>query len=62
MSYRRWGDWVELVYQNEAGHLPIGSMHRLSNSGAIPLALIEIRVDAYIGEHAIIRVEDVYGR
>jgi mannose-1-phosphate guanylyltransferase/mannose-6-phosphate isomerase len=51
-----------LVHENEAVYLPIGSMHRLTNPGKIPLELIEVQVGSYTGEDDIIRVEDVYNR
>jgi len=53
---------VVLVHENEAVYLPIGSMHRLTNPGRIPLELIEVQVGSYTGEDDIIRVEDIYGR
>ncbi|WP_411903033.1 cupin domain-containing protein, partial [Methylorubrum thiocyanatum] len=53
---------VVLVHENEAVYLPIGSMHRLTNPGKIPLELIEVQVGSYTGEDDIIRVEDIYGR
>jgi mannose-1-phosphate guanylyltransferase/mannose-6-phosphate isomerase len=53
---------VVLVHENEAIYLPIGSMHRLTNPGKIPLELIEVQVGSYTGEDDIIRVDDVYGR
>jgi mannose-1-phosphate guanylyltransferase/mannose-6-phosphate isomerase len=55
-------DDVSLVHENEAIYLPIGSRHRLSNPGKIPLELIEVQVGSYTGEDDIIRLEDVYGR
>ncbi|TXM63736.1 mannose-1-phosphate guanylyltransferase/mannose-6-phosphate isomerase, partial [Methylobacterium sp. WL12] len=55
-------DDVVLVHENEAVYLPIGSMHRLTNPGKIPLELIEVQVGSYTGEDDIIRVEDIYGR
>ena len=55
-------DSVVLVHENEAIYLPIGSMHRLTNPGKIPLELIEVQVGSYTGEDDIIRVEDIYGR
>ena len=55
-------DQVLLVHENEAIYLPIGSMHRLTNPGKIPLELIEVQVGSYTGEDDIIRVEDIYGR
>lgn len=53
---------IILVHENEAVYLPIGSMHRLTNPGKIPLELIEVQVGSYTGEDDIIRLEDVYGR
>ena len=55
-------DQVLLVHENEAIYLPIGSMHRLTNPGKIPLELIEVQVGSYTGGDDIIRVEDIYGR
>jgi len=55
-------DRIVLVHENEAVYLPIGSMHRLTNPGKIPLELIEVQVGSYTGEDDIIRVEDIYGR
>ena len=55
-------DDLVLVHENEAVYLPIGSMHRLTNPGKIPLELIEVQVGSYTGEDDIIRVEDIYGR
>ncbi|CAO4145117.1 Alginate biosynthesis protein AlgA [Methylorubrum aminovorans] len=53
---------VILVHENEAVYLPIGSMHRLTNPGKIPLELIEVQVGSYTGEDDIVRMEDIYGR
>ena len=55
-------DDLVLVHENEAVYLPIGSMHRLTNPGKIPLELIEVQVGSYTGEDDIIRIEDIYGR
>ena len=55
-------DQIIFVHENEAVYLPIGSMHRLTNPGKIPLELIEVQVGSYTGEDDIIRIEDVYGR
>ena len=41
---------------------PLGSKHRLSNPGKIPLALIEVQSGSYVGEDDIVRFEDKYGR
>jgi mannose-1-phosphate guanylyltransferase/mannose-6-phosphate isomerase len=53
---------VTLVHENESIYVPIGSVHRLSNPGRIPLELIEVQVGSYTGEDDIIRIEDIYGR
>lgn len=53
---------VSLIHENEAIYLPIGSTHRLSNPGKIPLELIEVQVGSYTGEDDIVRIEDLYGR
>jgi mannose-1-phosphate guanylyltransferase/mannose-6-phosphate isomerase len=53
---------VRNVHENESIYIPIGSIHRLSNPGKIPLELIEVQVGSYLGEDDIVRLEDVYGR
>ena len=55
-------DQILLVHENEAVYLPIGSMHRLTNPGKIPLELIKVEVGSYTGEDYIIRVEDIDNR
>ena len=37
-------------------------LHRLENSGEIPLQIIEIQTGSYFGEDDIVRLEDSYGR
>jgi mannose-1-phosphate guanylyltransferase / mannose-6-phosphate isomerase len=56
------GDDVRPVHENESVYIPIGSTHRLSNPGKIPLELIEVQVGSYLGEDDIVRLDDVYGR
>jgi mannose-1-phosphate guanylyltransferase/mannose-6-phosphate isomerase len=56
------GDTVTLLHENEAAYIPMGSIHRLTNPGRIPLELIEVQVGSYTGEDDIIRFEDAYGR
>jgi len=53
---------VKMVHENESVYLPIGSMHRLTNPGKIPLELIEVQVGSYLGEDDILRFEDIYHR
>ena len=39
-----------VLSENESTFIPLGSKHRLSNPGKIPLTLIEIQSGEYIGE------------
>jgi mannose-1-phosphate guanylyltransferase/mannose-6-phosphate isomerase len=50
------------VHENESIYIPIGSVHRLANSGKIPLELIEVQTGSYLGEDDIVRLDDVYHR
>ena len=51
-----------LLSENESIYIPLGSTHRLSNPGKIPLELIEVQSGSYVGEDDILRLEDLYGR
>jgi mannose-1-phosphate guanylyltransferase / mannose-6-phosphate isomerase len=55
-------DGVRNLHENESVYVPIGSIHRLSNKGRIPLELIEVQVGSYLGEDDIVRIEDAYHR
>jgi len=55
-------DDTRIVYENESVYLPIGSTHRLTNPGKIPLEMIEVQVGSYLGEDDILRFEDIYSR
>lgn len=48
--------------ENESTFIPLGSMHRLSNPGKVPVEIIEVQVGDYLGEDDIERFEDLYGR
>lgn len=48
--------------ENESTFIPLGSKHRLSNPGVVPVEIIEVQVGAYLGEDDIERFEDLYGR
>ena len=52
----------KLLAENESTYIPIGSVHRLSNPGKIPLRIIEVQSGSYVGEDDIVRLEDIYGR
>lgn len=52
----------ELLTENQSTLIPIGSTHRLSNLGKVPLELIEVLSGTYLGEDDIVRFNDRYGR
>ncbi|MBT2773177.1 mannose-1-phosphate guanylyltransferase/mannose-6-phosphate isomerase [Halomonas sp. ISL-60] len=51
-----------LVTENQSTYIPIGALHRLENTGKIPLELIEVQSGSYLGEDDIERLDDVYDR
>ncbi len=53
---------VKVLSENQSIYIPLGSKHRLSNPGKIPLKLIEVQSGSYVGEDDIVRFEDFYGR
>ncbi len=53
---------VKVLSENQSIYIPLGSQHRLTNPGKIPLTLIEVQSGAYLGEDDIIRFDDIYGR
>ena len=53
---------ITILNKNESIYIPLGSKHRLSNPGVIPLILIEVQSGSYLGEDDIVRFEDNYGR
>jgi mannose-1-phosphate guanylyltransferase/mannose-6-phosphate isomerase len=46
----------------ESGYIPLGSVHRLENAGAVPLRIVEVAVGDYLGEDDIVRYEDDWSR
>ena len=52
----------KILNENQSTYIPLGSKHRLSNPGEIPLILIEVQSGSYLGEDDIVRFEDKYGR
>ncbi|WP_423378371.1 mannose-1-phosphate guanylyltransferase/mannose-6-phosphate isomerase [Burkholderia sp. LMG 32019] len=56
------GDKEIMLTENQSTYIPLGTTHRLSNPGKIPLELIEVQSGAYLGEDDIVRFEDTYGR
>ena len=53
---------IKFLSKNESIDIPLKSKHRLSNTGKIPLELIEVQTGDYLGEDDIIRFDDIYGR
>ncbi len=56
------GDDVFLLSENQSAYMPRGIRHRLENSTAEPLEIIEVQTGDYLGEDDIVRLEDHYGR
>ena len=56
------GERVFELRENESTFIPQGSVHRLRNTTAEPVELIEVQSGGYLGEDDIERLEDVYGR
>ena len=51
-----------IIGENKSIYIPLGSTHRLSNPGKIPLILIEVQSGSYLQEDDIVRIDDIYGR
>ena len=51
-----------ILTENQSTYIPLGTKHRLSNPGKIPLELIEVQSGSYVGEDDILRFDDEYGR
>ena len=56
------GDTVLTLSANESTYIPLGSRHRVTNPGTVPLELIEVQVGDYLGEDDIVRFDDDYER
>lgn len=56
------GHSQSLIGENQSVYIPLGEIHRLENSGKVPLQLIEVQTGTYLGEDDIVRYEDVYER
>jgi len=55
-------DETMLLSENESTYIPVGTKHRLSNPGKIPLEIVEVQSGPYLEEDDVIRYEDSYGR
>ena len=56
------GETTFLLSENESTFIPLGTTHRLENTGRVPLEMIEVQSGSYLGEDDIVRFEDRYGR
>lgn len=56
------GDEIMLLSENESTYIPVGTRHRLSNPGKIPLEIVEVQSGPYLDDDDVIRYEDSYGR
>ena len=52
----------QLIHENQSTYIPVGSKHRLSNPGKIPLKIIEVQSGPDLEEDDIERFDDEYGR
>ena len=56
-------DGREIVLQiGDTIDIPIGSAHRIENTGGEKLVFIEIQRGSYLGEDDILRLQDDFGR
>jgi mannose-6-phosphate isomerase len=55
------GDEFEVV-SGTAVDVPVEAAHRIANTAAEPLVLIEVQRGDYLGEDDIVRLEDDFGR
>jgi len=51
-----------ILTENESVYIPKATLHRLGNSGKIPLQIIEVQQGNYLGEDDIERFDDDFGR
>ena len=56
------GEETVLLSENESTYIPVGTKHRLSNPGKIPLEIVEVQSGPYLEDDDVIRYEDSYGR
>jgi mannose-1-phosphate guanylyltransferase/mannose-6-phosphate isomerase len=51
-----------LLTEDQSVYIPLGTKHRLTNPGLIPLEIVEVQTGSYLGEDDIVRFSDEYGR
>jgi mannose-1-phosphate guanylyltransferase/mannose-6-phosphate isomerase len=50
------------ITKGESVFVPLGAIHRLENTKATPVTLIEVQTGTYLGEDDIVRYQDQYSR
>lgn len=55
-------DTENTLKEGQSVFVPLGSIHRMSNQGKVPMTLIEVQIGTYLGEDDIVRYDDVYKR
>ena len=53
---------VIVLQENESTYIPVGVKHRLENTTAKLLEIIEVQSGDYLGEDDIVRFDDDFGR
>ena len=53
---------VTFLKENQSIFVPKLSIHRVQNTGELPLIMIEVQMGKYLGEDDIVRYEDMYSR
>jgi mannose-1-phosphate guanylyltransferase/mannose-6-phosphate isomerase len=56
------GEKEILLTEDQSVYIPLGTKHRLTNPGLIPLEIVEVQTGSYLGEDDIVRYSDEYGR
>jgi len=56
------GEEIFDLQENQSTYIPVGTRHRLENTGSEPLLIIEVQSGSYLGEDDIERFEDRYNR
>jgi len=53
---------IRMLRPNEGCYIPAHHLHRLANTGAEPLVIVEVQCGDYTGEDDIVRYDDDFGR
>jgi len=56
------GQQEALYAVGDVAQIPTGTVHRITNNGQVPLAVIEVQCGSYFGEDDIERFQDDFGR